>query len=303
MKTECILTLMSDPILILAENGSPFCRRLSAAISSRGADCQVRSLDAAFESGPVALGDGEVTWEGVNLKGTAAIFLERPLFSWPQPARQGSFDGPRELGARALEREARSLTISALLAAESSRPVVNRMAAGFMCSSRAAALVELEAAGLAVHPWRVMPAPREGGGEDGIVVDLVGGERWHRPIRPPEGHHALMLEPLTGEVFGLLVVGGEVAGGRRYPSAAAWSAGRGGETAPAGRVSPDASALGVRAAAHLDLEIAEIWVGGGDGGCRVLLVEAGPDLAGWDTELKGEASGRIADRLIAVARR
>lgn len=294
---------MRNPILILSHDSSLFGQRLASAVASKGYDCLVRSLDAPFEGGSVTVGEGRVDWEGVSLLEMGVIFLERPLFSWPQPAKHRTFAGPRESGARALEREARSLSISALLAAESSRPIVNRMAAGFLCSSRAAALDGLEGAGLAVHPWRVAPAPRqEDEPGDGIVLDLVGGERWHRPARPREGDHALVIGPVKGDVLGLLVVAGEVAGVRRYPSGAAWSAGHGGESAPARRVPPDVSVLGVAAATCLNLEVAEVWVGGEDGDRRVLLVEAGPDLAAWDIDTKEEASGRIAERLIAVAR-
>jgi hypothetical protein len=297
-------------------SGGSFGAKLAEAISARGVECALRSLDAPFEAGPVTIDIGEIgdigatratggdslVWEGVSLTEVGAIFLERPIFSWPQPARLGSFSIPRDARERVAEREARALTISALMAAATLRPVVNGPEAGYLAASRAIALTRLEKAGFPVHPWSLRTAPEPGAEEGRIVLDLVGAERWHRAMRPPAGDQCLELEPVAGEVFGLLMVGNDLAGARRHVSAAAWAEGRGGETVPKQLVPAEALDLGARAAAALGLQVAEVWISGAAGRLELLLVEPGADLAEWDANLKGAVLEQLATRMIEIAR-
>jgi len=292
---------MSHPIVILQERDSAFAARLARAIASGGTDCLLRSLDAPFVGGAVRVDDEHLVWEGTNLREVGAIFLERPLFPWPQPASLGTLAVPREDRARVVDRQARSLAISALMTAASSRPVVNRPESGALAASRAIALAELEAANVPVCPWSVISAPAVTHESEALFVDLIGRERWHRPSRPPAGDPCLSLGTAPGHVLALILVGGEPAGAVRYASAARWSMGEGGgPVAPEG-IPKEAASTAARAAAALKLEIAEISVINGPSGPQVLLVEPGPDLDAWDTIFAGGLAARIARRLVEIA--
>ena len=294
---------MPQSVAVFALNRSLLGRRLAAALGERGCACHLLSLDAPVEGLPVTIAPDRIVWEGVDLLREGAIFLELPLYSWPQPHQidRAPADSEARIRFFTADREARSLTASAIAVAAESVPVVNRPEASAYAAAPATALEDLEAARLPVHPWSLGASPPAGAEEGRLVLDAAGREHWHRPSRPPEGEVGLLLDPLEGPVTSVLTIGGDVAGRIGFPSAAAWAAGRGGTVLTA----EDAAEadLARRAAARLGLEVAAIALGSERDGPTILFVEAGPDLAGWDQSLGGRAVPAIAERLAALARR
>ncbi|MBZ5638394.1 MAG: hypothetical protein LAO51_06495 [Acidobacteriia bacterium] len=273
----------------LAESGMGWC--VADAARGLGLSCSVLSLDAPLLGKPVTVRPGEVLWEGTSLLDAGAILVEAPLFPWPQPVV------PTE--APGAEREARSLALSALRAAAEVRPVWNRPETGHLAASPAVSLTRLEAAGVAVRPWRLAPAPGAGQEAGCLVLDAVGRERWHRTSRPPAGEPALVLSAIPGEVLCLLVIGGRIAGACR---------GAGGDLPPVdgaevtaiGSVSSSAAGLAIRAAGVLGLDFAAFLLADGDEE-RVLLADAAPDLATWNALLSGALPAILVQRLAEAA--
>ncbi len=294
---------MSSPIVILAKQGSRFGPALAEAIASRGMRCDVRSIDAALDGAPVTIDDDGVRWEGIDLARARAVFLEAPLYCWPQPSTTVGLSPDPSIRAAQVrrQREASALAISAVRIVATRTRVINRPEAGALAASRPVALAHLEAAGIPVHPWKLIAAP--GAGASGtFVLDVIGAERWHSPAPPAPGEPCLSLEDLSGEVHGVLVIGGKVAGATRYPSPEAWAVRQAGEFAGPGMVPSVAAEPALAAAAGLDLEVAEVWLGG-DTGVRpaVLTIEAGPVLEAWDQPLRGRVAAQLAAHLIDVA--
>jgi hypothetical protein len=268
-------------------------QRVADAARDRGLSCAALSLDAALLGRRVTVRPGEVLWEGTNLLEAGAILVEAPLFPWPQPVLP--------IGKAGAEREGRSLALSALLAAAEVRPVWNRPEAGHFAASPAVALDRLEAAGIAVRPWRLEPAPGSGEERECLVLDAVGRDRWHRPSRPPAGEPALVLDPLPGAALGLLVVGGRIAGAcRGIVEACPFPCGA---TKPVAveSVARGCADLAIRSAEALGLDVAAILLAEG-AVPDILLADAGPDLAAWDTLLSGGLPAILVERLAEAAR-
>jgi hypothetical protein len=264
-----------------------FGRRVVEAAKARGMSCVVLSLDAPLRNRPVTIGPGEVVWEGTDLLGVGAIVVESPLFPWPQPQLPEvlSFEPPVPGARISPEREARALATSALWIASEGRLVWNPPGSACLAASPAIALDRLDHAGLPVHSWRLEPSA----GQDQagcVVVDCAGRDRWHRPAAPAPGEPALVLDPTEGEILDLLVVGGRLAGARGHRS----------EDVP-----PEAADLAARAAQSLNLAIAAVSIAGPSGSPEVLMVEAGPGLAEWDTRLGGRLAPLLIERLEAAA--
>lgn len=289
-------------IAILSVPESEFGERLATAVEARGCGASVVSIDAPSH-GSVTARPSSLLWDGVDLLRADVLFVELPVFSWPQPLAIRELPAEEEARARAItaDREARSLMDSAVWIAAESRAVVNRPGAAFLASSPGVALDDLAAKEIPVHPWTLSPAPGDDVAGGRIVLDAVSRDRWHRPSRPPAGDPAIVLEPVHGSVTNVLVVGGRAVGALHYASAAAWADGRGSETLKGEKVPEPEAALAGRAASALDLEIAAVTMTSEEGSLRVLNLEAGPDLSYWDRQLDGVAVNRIAERLCTLA--
>lgn len=231
---------------------------------------------------------GEVIWEGTDLLQVGAILVEAPLFPWPQPQMptEMPFEPPAPEARLSPEREARSLALSALWIASENRPVWNPPGAGHLAASPAVALDRLERAGLRVHPWSLEPAPVEGEAAGRVVFDGAGRDRWHHPARPAPGEPALVFEAVRGEVLDILVVGGRLAGARGPRP---------------GDIPAEAAELAECAADLLNLPIVAVSIVAVPGTPEVLLAEAGPDLAQWDTHLDGRLAPLLIERLETAA--
>lgn len=273
---------MTRGIVLLELTGSPFGPALGAALARRGALVRRVALDAPLAGRPVTIAPGRIAWDGADLLAARALFVETPLFPWPQAplaAREFPSLSP------AAEREARALALSALLAAAARVRCVNPPAARHLAAAPALALDLLGAAGVPVAPWRIAPAPADEDAPDGwIVGDVAGRVRWHEPGRPAPGEPALLARP-DGPLAELLVCGAGVVAARRE-----------GEPIEPSAVPAAVGALACRAARELELPVAEVVVACAPDGPCVLRLEAGPDLAAWDAA----SGGRVAEVLAGV---
>ena len=261
---------------------------------------RLASLDAPLLGLPVTVRAGTVVWEGTDLERAAAVFVERPVFPWPQPqqvltAASGVVSSRAESG----DREARSLVLSALLAASQSVRIVNPPSCCHIAASPAIALERLRARGFAVHPWRLAPTPENTGGL--IVIDAAGRDRWHAPATPAPGDPSLVCEPPEGEVHTLLVAGDAVAGGVAHEAASAWAAGIAGATAHLAGIEVE-SDLACAAAKALDLDFCAVTLAITGVAPTILMIEAGVDFLAWDDALGGRLAPCIATHLVSIAR-
>jgi hypothetical protein len=293
---------MPATVAILGFPESGFDRRLASALEVAGRRPALLSLDAVKAGRPVTFRRDSIVWEGVDLLRAGAIFVERPVFPWPQPQDLRALPADPQARARAVtaDREARSLLISALHAAAETRPVINPPRSAFLAASPGAALEALAVKGLPVHAWALGPAPDPAGEAGRVVLDAAGGDRDHPARRPPAGDPALILQPFASAVTSALVVGGRVAGLRTHASGAAWAAASAASSTkdPA---PPALADLACRAAEALQLDVAAISITDHGGSLRVLLAEAGPDLPAWDADLAGEVVVRLSERLAQAA--
>ena len=294
---------MQAPIVILALLGSEFSPRLAAAIESRGASSTLLSLDAPFQGKPVTVRPGEVLWEGVDLRCAGALFLEAPLYSWPQP--QEIRDLPADPAARtrrlAAEREARALALSAIFIAAETCPVVNPPEAASLAVAPGIALDRLASKNLPLNPWSLGPAPDQARAGGRVVIDAAGRDSCRRPSHPPAGEPALILDRIAGSVVTCLVVGGRIAGAHRHASGEASAEGCPGETLHGDEIASPAADMASRAAGSLGLHVAAVSMEE-RGAPRIFFVEAGPDLACWDATLNRSLAPVLADHLISTAR-
>lgn len=296
---------MEKPIVLIGMAGSPLVDVTAAYLDRAAVPYYTLSLDAPLEGKPVTVAPGSVTWEGVDLLKAGAIFVERPIFPWPQarlPEERVDRDFTHEQWV-VFQREAGSLVVSAILAAAEVRPVVNPPAAAHLAISPSIALDRLALEEIPVHPWRIEPAPPEKLSTAGFVLDACGRDRWHVPRRPAAGEAALVIEPFTGEVVTCIVVGGMSVGAIRYDSGELWVKWHEGEGI-AGEVTdsvPEAADLASRAAAALGLGYAAVSIRTGASPYTVVLCEAGPDLDAWNRMLDGRLARALAGHLVAIA--
>ena len=279
---------MRSSVAFLGLEETGFGHRLAQAAKARDLPCVVLSLDGTLLNRPVTIGTGEVIWEGTDLLEVGIILVETPLFPWPQPQMPQDlrFELPAPGARISPEREARSLALSALWIASQTRPVWNPPVAAHLAASPAIALDRLAHAGHPVHPWSLEPAPEESlAGR--IVMDCVGRDRFHHPGRPAPGDPAIVFDPIQGEIFELLLVGGRLAGARGHRSA---------------DIPKGAADLAARAARSLDLAIASVSVVQDGRSPCVLAVDAGPDLADWEALLDGCLAPLLVQELDAAAR-
>jgi hypothetical protein len=278
---------MLRTLALIGAHETGFCRRLAATAAARGTSCFELSLDAPLRNEPVSIGPGAVLWQGTDLLSVGAVFVEAPLFPWPQPQMllEIGFEHPAPGARTSPEREARSLALSALKLASMRRPVWNMPEAAHLAACPAVALDRLALAGLAVHPWSLEPAPEEPRGGR-LVVDAAGRDRWHRPGTPPPGEPSIVLDPVRGAQIDLLLVGGALAGARGTC---------------AGDLPAQAAELAAAAARSLALAIAAVSIDWVPGSPDILSVEAGPDLADWDTRLDGRLALLLIEKLEGAA--
>jgi hypothetical protein len=258
------------------------------------------NLDAVLDGGPVTVASDQVTWEGVELTTAGVIFCERLLFPWPQPHRiltgpvgDGSLD--RLVGS---EREAMSLSISALLVAGRHVPILPAPPAALLAANPLLALDRCQAGGRAVVPWRLSGAPTgdDSSAADVLLLDPAGEDRWHRPQRPVVGGFGVQFPDFSGTVTEVLVIGGQASGDRTFACPGDWLTDRGGRTTG---VPESATELACQVAAELDLAFCVVTLAAS--GSRILWIQASPDLQVWDDRTGGRVAASIAQELAAQA--
>lgn len=286
---------MERPIILLQLPGSPLAGRIARRLGEAGVATRLGCLDAPLSGAAVTVRAGGVSWEGAELLEAGAVWVEAPLFPWPQslppPDPPPAGLTPQDWAVR--QREARALAGAALFCAAEARPVVNHPLSAHLAASPAIALDRLARAGLPVHPWRL------GAAAPGTApaLDAAGRDRWHAPSRPPAGATALMPAPFAGPVESLLVVGGRLAARSVFADAAAWARGEAHPALAAAAADPAARDLAAGAASALALDLAAVSLHAG----AVLLCEAAPDLAAWDEAAAGAVAAAIAELLLTRA--
>jgi hypothetical protein len=283
---------------LLRTPGSPIGDSVARHLDQRGAGADLLDLDAPLRGEPVTVRPGSVVWQGVDLGSAAALLVERPVFPWPQPSRISELlrDGMPDQDRVGAQREARSLIASAIPAAAGMVRVVNPPVAAHLAASPAVALDGLEGAGLAVHPWRLAPAPDGGNGR--LLLDAAGRDLWHEPGTPMPGDSAIELHPVDGVVYAVLVAGERPLAAARYPDAPSWVGGARATPIPPGELPTAAADLARNAVERLGIDLAAVAVTERP---AVLWLDAGPDLAAWDRGAGGRVAAGLADHLIAVA--
>lgn len=292
---------MNRPVVLLARSESLVAERVAGILAAGGFSTLILDIDAPINGDPVTVRDERVHWQGHDLAAAAAIWLEEPVFPWPQmiPPPCPLPDVANFERWRHYQREARSLAVAAVSVAGATVPVLNPVGSFHLAVSPSVALDRLAAAGVPVHPWRVTGGAPD---PDELSVDAVGRDRWHRPIGVPAESPRLCFAPTPGAVMELLLIGGETAAARRWTQAADWTQ----AAAPARPVDPaeivaPMAGLGRRCAAVLELEILQVACLEGGMEPAVLLADAAPDLAAWDVPAAGVVAAALARRLAALA--
>lgn len=311
---------MGKPIVFLAVPGSPLADEVGKHFVRNELQYYKLSLDAPLEGKPVTVAHGRVVWEGVDLSQAGVIFLEKPVFPWPQAELP-----PPDYCQKAtykqwniFQREAASLIVSAVFLAGESQGMINRPAAAHLAISPSIALDRLDREGINVHPWRLMPAPSLL--EAGFILDASGRDRWHSPTVPRAGEPALVYTPFSGDVVTVMVIGGKSVGALRYRDGECWATHQGTDS-PARLderneviTGPDwpealytletvceARDLAIQAAKALDLDLAAVTIRTGTHPPAVLLCEAGPDLVYWNRVLEGRIASALAEHLLSAS--
>lgn len=314
---------MKEEIALIRIPESDLVEDIAANLSGSHFLCRILSLDAPLEGKPVTMAGGNVSWEGVDLMQVGAVFIERPVFTWPQtrlPSDPVHIELPLKQWT-VYQREADSLTVSALSVVAEAVPMINPPSTVHMAVSPAVALERLAAAGIEVHPWSLGPAPHPGDPSGGLVIDACGRDRWHEPLRPDEGEPSIMIEPVTGEVVTFLIIGDTCSGAARHGKGGEWivwhgrNGGSGAEEPGTGADDAvgqeilsapescgEALDMAKQTIAALGLGFAAVSILVGASRNEVLLVEASPDLAAWNRMLDGRAAAALADHLISIAR-
>ncbi|MFH1999378.1 MAG: hypothetical protein ABIK28_06840 [Planctomycetota bacterium] len=307
---------MQKPIVLLGQTGSSFVPELETALRRKGLPCRALSLDAAFEGRALTVHAGAVLWEGADLLQAGAVFVEQPLFPWPQPQipPEGAPLGREAFGKWAQnQRESRSLSVAGLCLAAEERPVLNPPAMAHLAASPAMALLLLARAGMAVHPWRLGPAcdfmPGDKRLPEDVKVDPAGPDYWHKAEDPGPDDPTLFLTLSEERVYVCLVIGDRIAGCIKYANVQAWAADQArlekgdaieGADAP-GRAFQETS---VRAASSLGLDFAAIALIENNSGPKndskappILFCRAAPDLGAWNRRFSRRVIPILVDHL------
>jgi len=292
---------MTGIIALFAAPASGLSSRLADLLAGRDAPARILHLDAPLRGEPVTVRGDRVTWQGFPLDEAAVLWIERPVFPWPQmlPPPFPLPDVENFHRWRGYQREARALAASALAVAAERATAVNPPASAHLAVAPVTALDALAAGGFPVAPWRVGPA-REPAELHCCSLDPVGRDLWHPAGRRPPDAMRLVFPDLAGPVIEMLVVGPDVVGHRRWIDAAAWPEGGPDTVGPAALAGP--AGLAVRAASALALETARVVCTDADPGARLLLVDAAPDWEEWDVRLGGAPASFLARRLASLAR-
>jgi len=295
------LPAMKQTYALLRAPGSPFGESLASCLEERGAQGAVLDLEAPFHGEPVTVRPGTVIWQGIDLAGTAAVFVEKPVFAWPQPRRIAGLlrDGEMDRDLVNAEREARSLIASAIPTAGDITRLVNPPVSRHLAASPATTLDRLQEAGVEVHPWRLGLAQDDS--EERLLLDVVGRDLWHEPERPLPGHFSIEPDRFTGEVLSVLVAGRNLLGGLRYENGLAWDRKEHSATVAAKEVPASVAEMAIDAVETLGLGFSAVSLIEKGDRPGLLWFEAGPDLAAWDLSLEGQVATGLADYLIAVA--
>lgn len=286
--------------------------------------CFILSLDAPMEGGPVSVESNVILWEGVDLLRAGVIWLECPVFPWPQPrlsAKECDSIDEYKQGA-AVWREAQSLAVSAIAAAAESIPVVNAPKTTHLAVSPIMALDLLAREGFEVHPWRVetvsgvldsgTPDFSSGdsgfgnsdignsgdGGKEQTRIDVAGRDRRHVPGRPETGDPALYHDPVSSDAATFLIVGEKCVGGLAHPGQPVWS-----ESDSVVESLPESAHLAVRATRTLGLDFAAVSVCFDDASSAILFCDAAPDLEAWNRMLEGGVAAALAEYLTESVQR
>jgi hypothetical protein len=270
-------------IALFRSGRSTFVDRLAGLL---GPDARVLDLHAAQRGdGTLAIGDDVLDWQGCDLGRARVLFLEEPVFAWPQPWLEGEV-----ADESAHPRTARALAHSALLAAARAARAVNPLEAGELAAEPLLALDRLARAGLPVAPWELCARPaREPAGPWRDPAGRVAG---YRRAAPEAGELAWRTTADCAEPWSCLVVGEALAGAARR------SEDHGGALGPE-QVPRETAELALRAARTLGLDLLEVRIGRIADGPALTEVLAGPDLEAWASRLGGALERALAEHLHA----
>jgi hypothetical protein len=275
---------MGRVIVLLAVPESPLAGEMAAILDSGEVSHYTCSLDGPIEGKPLTVSPNGVIWEGVDLLRADAIFVERPVFPWPQhelPPERFCRNGNFKQGV-VFQREAMSLIVSAVRIAGDARRMINPPGAAHLAISPSIALDRLTRQGLPVHPWCLETYTANVFSNAGFVIDASGADRRHSPMLPREDEPVIIYEPFSEEVVTVLVVGGRAAGALWYRSCEQWAIQNRLNTSGERQMQNDMDAgadshrvidllevfpkeveLAVRAAAALELDIAAVSIRAG----------------------------------------
>lgn len=292
--------MMTSAVALLGIADSPLVDSLAGRLEKMGAAVWVLDLDAPLQGEPVTVRGDEVSWQGRPLQTAAVVWLEQPVFPWPQmlPPPCPLPDVENFNRWRTYQREAQALAVSALATVAEQVRFVNPPSSAHLAVAPVVILDRLTVAGLPVASWRVDSALDQDQGSP-VVCDATGRDRWHPAGVLPTSAPRITWPDLGGEVVELLVIGGGIAGSRRWPDAAAWSRS---EPDPADNAAPDlVTDLARRAATTLTLEMVQVTCHHDGSAAEVMLVDAAPDITTWDAQLDGAPVSALAHRLAVLA--
>jgi len=249
-------------IAFLRTADSPF-----ASALARAGGAELTALELEPAPGAIRIDGASVRWQGVDLGSARAVFVERPLFAWPQRLRPD-----RD------ERAARALALSALHAVAERVPVLDPPGLAALAAAPLDALARLGEAGVAVHPWSSGPRRPADAPVWLDVAGRVGGYEPRPPAATEPGWSPAPL-PAGGPVLEVLVIGERVVGARVHEELEAWAGGSEPGALPAPEVPQPAAELARRAARALGAELAEVALVLEP--TAVLFARPGPDGSTW----------------------
>ncbi|MCK9995480.1 MAG: hypothetical protein KAH56_04275 [Candidatus Krumholzibacteria bacterium] len=270
---------------------------VSRRLNEQGLSVTNLDLDATLEGEPVTVNEAGAIWQGCALHEAPAIWLEMPVFPWPQ-ALPPPFPIPDTENFRrwhTYQRESRALASSALALAADHVPIMNHPASSHLAVAPTVALDLLGSAGLPIQPWSLGSPPETGE----LILDATGRDRWHPAEALPDTAPRLGFAAVDGPVYEMLVIGDKIAGTFLWNDGPAWVAPQSTPTvinAPA-----DLELLGKRAAEILNLEMIQVACAYGEGGPLLLGADAAPRLGVWNELLAGGLGAVLAQRLAILA--
>ncbi|MEN8007976.1 MAG: hypothetical protein ABFS42_13235 [Candidatus Krumholzibacteriota bacterium] len=290
-----------NTVALLGVSDSPVSDRLRGLLAGMDIPARMLDLDAPLQGEPVTVRGDEVIWQGFALHTAAVVWIEKPVFPWPQmlPPPFPLPDVENFNRWRNYQREAQALAVSALATASESATVVNPPWSAHLAVAPITVLDKLADGGIPVAPWRVGSVSTDNQ-EPVVAIDATGHDRRHPAGALPPDAPRLVFPSLGGEVMDVLLIGREIAGCRRWSDPAAWTSS---EPAQLDTSAPDQAAdLASCVASTLALEIVQVSCVGGGEGPAVMTVDAAPDFNTWDTQLDGAPGSILAHRLAALAR-